>query len=76
MPRYYFNLYQGSQLISEDDAGYVQSLAELSLCGLERGQAEHLHHAHIARGLLDRRFLGRLASFLRLRQHGDLRGPR
>jgi len=22
MPRYYFNLYQGSQLISEDDAGY------------------------------------------------------
>ncbi len=22
MPRYYFNLYQGSQLISEDDSGY------------------------------------------------------
>ncbi len=22
MPRYYFNLYRGSQLISEDDAGY------------------------------------------------------
>jgi hypothetical protein len=22
MPRYYFNLYQGSHLISEDDAGY------------------------------------------------------
>ena len=22
MPRYYFNLYQGSQLISEDDTGY------------------------------------------------------
>ncbi|PVE21920.1 hypothetical protein DC522_23950 [Microvirga sp. KLBC 81] len=22
MPRYYFNLYQGSQLISQDDTGY------------------------------------------------------
>lgn len=22
MPRYYFNLYQGSQLVSEDDSGY------------------------------------------------------
>jgi hypothetical protein len=22
MPRYYFNLYQGSRLVSEDDAGY------------------------------------------------------
>ena len=100
MPRYYFDLYQGAQRISEDASGYdcpsdedarqfarmsnglvaldpvlSSPCAEPSRCSLERGQAEHLHYVHISRSLLYSRFIGCLASFLRLRPHSNLRDP-
>ena len=51
-------------------------IGSLQSAGLIHQGRGVLHHAHLARGLLDRRFLGCLTSFLWLRRHSHLRGPR